>query len=371
MAKTKSEVQAEALPKILLIHRSGVAISMGVGKTLLGLRHMEKQYKTGSRLFLVVAPKLSIFTSWKDDAITYELGHLLDHIEFCTYVGLAKKNPNDYDVVYLDECHSLLYNHEVFLSKYPNMILGLTGTAPKWENSEKGKMVEKYCPIVYEYITDDAVGDGILNDYRIIVHKMPLNNHMTMVKKTRDGRTWMSSELNDYNYWSGQIDKANTAKKEQISRIMRMKAMQTYPSKEDYARKLFQSIEEKCILFCNTMAQAHKLAAFSYTSDNPKSEENLEKFKSGEIDKLSCVLQLSEGVNIPGLKAGIIMHSYGNERKASQRIGRLLRLNPTDTAVMHVLCYTGTIDERWTTDALRDFDQTKITWQEAEIKQLV
>jgi superfamily II DNA or RNA helicase len=111
------------------------------------------------------------------------------------------------------------------------------------------------------------------------------------------------------------------------------------------------------------MDQAHKMSAHSYTSKNPKSEANLKLFKSGEIDKLSCVLQLSEGVNIPGLRAGIIMHSYGNERKSSQRIGRLLRLNPTDTATMHMLCYTGTIDERWTANSLEDFDKTKITYQ--------
>ncbi len=365
MSKSKTEIQEEALPRVTPLQRCGAAISMGVGKTLLGLKHMDVQYKEGSRMFLVVAPKLSIFDSWQEDALKFGFNHLIDHIEFCTYVGLNKKNPDDYDVVYLDECHSLLFNHEVFLSKYKNKILGLTGTAPKWESSEKGQMVNKYCPMVYEYITDDAVEDGILNDYRIIVHKLKLSSTKNFRKNTRNGGSWMTSELNDYYYWSKQISEAKTAKKEQISRIMRMKAMMTYPSKEDYARKLFQSIDEKCILFCNTIDQAHDLAAFSYTSKSPFSEQNLLKFKTGEIDKLSCVLQLSEGVNIPGLKAGIIMHSYGNERKASQRIGRLLRLNPDDTAIMHILCYTGSVDEKWTSDALRDFDPTKITWQDA------
>jgi superfamily II DNA or RNA helicase len=43
-------------------------------------------------------------------------------------------------------------------------------------------------------------------------------------------------------------------------------------------------------------------------------------FKEGKINKLSTVLQLNEGINIPNLKQGIIMHAYGNERKAAQRI---------------------------------------------------
>ena len=224
-------------------------------------------------------------------------------------------------------------------------------------------MVAKYCPIAYDYIVDDAVEDGILNDYRIIVHKIALNPARTFQKKTRAGGSWMTSELNDYQYWSKKIDDAPTEKSLQISRVMRMKAMQTYPSKEQYARKLLQEQTEKCILFCNTIDQAHKMAAHSFTSKNPKSDKNLELFKSGDIDKLSCVLQLSEGVNIPGLKVGIIMHSYGNERKSSQRIGRLLRLNPNDTAEMHILCYADSIDERWTKQALADYDETKITWK--------
>ena len=366
---TKTSIQEEALQKVLLLDRCSASISMGVGKTLLGLKHMEEQCKLllghpgRPKAFLVVAPKKSIFTSWEDDAVKFGLGYLLEFIDFSTYVGLNKKDPTQYEMIYLDECHSLLDNHEKFLSAYKGKILGLTGTAPKWENSEKGKMVDKYCPMVYSYITDDAVEDGILNDYRIIVHTMALSPLRTFQKKTRAGGSWMTSELNDYEYWTGKIGSAYTEKALQISRVMRMKAMMTYPSKEQYARKLLQEQTEKCLLFCNTIDQAHKMAAHSYTSKNPKSDANLEKFKKGDIDKLSCVLQLSEGVNIPSLKAGIIMHSYGNERKASQRIGRLLRLNPDDVATMHILCYSDTVDEQWTKNALADFDQTKITWK--------
>jgi superfamily II DNA or RNA helicase len=72
---------------------------------------------------------------------------------------------------------------------------------------------------------------------------------------------------------------------------------------------------------------------------------------------------LSEGVNIPNLRQGIIMHAYGNERKSAQRIGRLLRLNPDDTAVVHILCYRNTMDEQWVKQALEGFDQTKITYK--------
>ena len=78
--------------------------------------------------------------------------------------------------------------------------------------------------------------------------------------------------------------------------------------------------------------------------------------------KLCAVEQLNEGINIPNLKYGIIMHSYGNERKASQKIFRFLRLNPDDCSTIHILCYKDTIDEQWVKAALEGFNQDKITY---------
>jgi superfamily II DNA or RNA helicase len=154
----------------------------------------------------------------------------------------------------------------------------------------------------------------------------------------------------------------------QMLRVMRMKAMMEYPSKEKYTKILMESINTKCIVFANTQDQADRLCRFSYHSGNSNSEENLLAFKDGKIDKLSCVLQLNEGINIPNLRQGIIMHAYGNERKASQRIGRLLRLNPEEKAIVHILCYKDTVDEKWVKDALEGFDQTKIMWKNFDVK---
>jgi superfamily II DNA or RNA helicase len=144
---------------------------------------------------------------------------------------------------------------------------------------------------------------------------------------------------------------------------MRMKTLMSLPSKEKYATQLMNNSNHKCIVFANTKEQADKLCRYSYHSGNKKSEENLQNFKDGVINRLSCVLQLNEGINIPNLKEGIILHSYSNERKSNQRIGRLLRLNPDDKSIIHILCYSNTIDETWVKEALSDLDQNKITWK--------
>jgi superfamily II DNA or RNA helicase len=356
----REQVQQDALGIATKHKRCGLGISMGVGKTLIGLRYLENLQGLEKKVrVLIVAPKLSIFDSWKADADKFNID--ISKVDFTTYLSLYKKDPSDYDVLILDECHSLLYSHHGFLGMFTGRILGLTGTPPRHFKSEKGEMVNTYCPIIFKYITDSAVEDDILNDYRIIVHRMSLGKTNNIPVKLKD-KTFYTSESKNYSYWTQRIMEASTKKQEQIASIMRMKALMDFKTKEDYAKELVLEIEDKCIIFCNTQDQADRLCKHSYHSNNPDSEDNLENFRKGNIDYLSCVLQLNEGVNIPNLKVGIIIHAYGNERKSSQRIGRLLRLNPTETAIVHILCYKDTVDDRWVIEALKDFDQSKIKY---------
>ena len=175
-------------------------------------------------------------------------------------------------------------------------------------------------------------------------------------------KEFYTSEIKNYNYWSERVYEANSPKQRQISSVMRMRSMMDFKTKENYAKQLLYDIDEKCIVFCNTQDQADRVCEYSYHSKNPESEENLISFGNDDIMKLSCVMQLNEGVNIPNLRVGIILHSFGNERKSNQRIGRLLRLNPTETSMVHILCYKNTIDEKWVDEALKDLDNNKIKY---------
>lgn len=355
----REEIQEEALKATLGLARCGLGLATGVGKTLVGLLHMERNFSPLINI-LIVAPKVSIFGSWKYEAEKFGKEKLLNNVTFTTYLSLSKHDPREYDIVYLDECHSLLDSHRKFLENFSGKVLGLTGTPPKYLQSEKGKMVKEFCPIIYTFITDEAVENNILNDYQIIVHELELDTRKNFSVTTKTG-SFMASERQNYGYWSTRIDTGSGPA--HITRVMRMKAMQEYSSKVKYAEKLLQSINTKCIVFANTQDQADSMCTHSYHSKNPQSESNLTAFKEGRIQKLSCVMQLNEGVNIPDLKQGIILHAFGNERKASQRIGRLLRLNPDDKAVVHILCFMNTVDEKWVKEALEGFDQSKVLWK--------
>jgi len=355
----REEIQATALKAALGKQRAGLDISMGVGKTYIGLQYLDNLFKAANKpdvKFLIVAPKRDIFQSWKDDMEKFKLSYLNDHATFSTYLSLTKHRPEHYDIVILDEAHNTKYSHEEFLGEFTGRILGLTGTPPKWEDSEKGEMMNDYYPVVFSYTVDNAVDHGILNNYSIFIHNLSLSQSKTI--KTPQG--WYVSEEKQYSWISSKIANAKTDKEAFFASIQRINFLKQFQTKEDYVKKVLTIIPpgEKCLIFANTTVQADRICPNSHHSK--RKSNDLELFKKGTITQLSCVEQLSEGVTIPGLKHIIIMHSYGNEKRASQKIGRALRLNPDDQSRIHVLCYENTVDEKWVESALEGFNQKKI-----------
>ena len=357
----REKIQQEALNAVLSCARAGLHVSMGVGKTYIGLQYINK---LGGKV-LVVAPKLTIFESWKNDAEKFELSHLLNNITFTSYISLIKHNPKDYDIVILDEAHNTKDSHDEFLCEFRGRVLGLTGTPPKYTYGEKGQMMEQYYPIKYAYSVDEAVDENILNDYRIYIHSIPLDRDNN-VSVGKGAQTFKTSEYKNYNWLQTQIRDAASEKQVFMKRIFLLNAMKQFKSKLSFVKFISETVPatDKCLLFANTTEQADSICKYSHHSKNNKVEnaENLAKFASGEITRLSAVEQLSEGITVPNLKHIVIMHSYGNEKKASQKIGRALRLNKDEVASVHILCFKDTVDESWVAKSLEDFDIEKIKW---------
>lgn len=352
---TRDQIQHQALKEALQFKRSGLQLATGAGKTKIGLDYIN--VLPDHLKVLVVAPKVDIFKSWQADAVKFEVEELLERITFTTYISLPKHNPEEYDIVILDEAHSLKATALPFLQRYTGRILGLTGTPPKYLTSEKGQLMMQYYPIKYVFKTDKAVENEILNDYHIYVHYLDLNKNKTI--KTKQG--WMTSERAQYDWITREIENANS-RNLMFKTIQRINFLKQFETKEHYAKKLISEInqEEKVLIFANTIDQAERLCKDSHHSKNKNSP--LEAFKTGEITKLSCVEQLSEGINIPNLKNAIILHSYsGSSPKSQQKLGRILRLPVDQTATVHILCYRNTIDEKWVSDNLKNFNTEKIT----------
>ncbi len=381
-AGTQAQAKRQALQDHILaaVHNrqlAGIAVATGVGKTLIGLRDMDRLLAGGqlagaaTKPFLVVAPTQAILDSWPQEARKFNLAHLLDQLEFTTYRSLNKVlGYGHYHKLYLDECHALKESHEPALKAHvagKRSILGLTGTPPAQPGSEKGRLVATYCPMRVDYTTDEAVLAGLLNDYRLVVHRLPLSTVRDYVLTFKSGKQFTTSERENYQYWSTRLaNAAQDALPVETLRLLRMQALMHYPSKGRYMAQLASQFTEKVLLFTCNQQQAEEQATHTYHSKNKASQTNLDLFNTGHVQRLACVAQLSEGVNIANLRVGIIWHAFGNERKAAQRIGRLLRLNPEETATVHLLMYQDTVDEHWVEQALAAFDPAKISYVDAD-----
>ena len=82
----RDKVQAEALEATRGKDRCGLALATGVGKTLVALNHLEEHYSPLLNI-LVVAPKKSIFDSWRTEAQKFDKEKLLINITFSTYLS--------------------------------------------------------------------------------------------------------------------------------------------------------------------------------------------------------------------------------------------------------------------------------------------
>lgn len=348
----KDIIQAKCLEAIGSNKYAGAVLGTGAGKTMLGLKHMHAQYNELSE-FLVVVPKLHIAKEWIKQAAERGWDYLLEQITFTTYLSLYKQK-HTYDYVYFDECHNAKAKHADWIRMYDGPVLGLTGTYPRHAHSESGQVASEFFPKVYEYGIAEAISDNVLNGYRIYIHMLKLDT-----KKTIATSRGQMSEWDSYRMHCKSVDNAKPAQV-MMKRIMRMKAMQSYETKVKYAKKLLEQQTTKTLVFTDYTEQADQICKHTYHSKNKKSSENFDAFVSGDILKLSSVQQIAEGANIPNLKTGIIMHSYANEKKLAQKIGRFLRLNPNNTSIIHILCYEDTIDVQWMKSALKDFDKTKI-----------
>jgi superfamily II DNA or RNA helicase len=96
-AARKQVLQDQVLTTIQGRRLAGIALTMGLGKTLIGLCDMDRLLAAGKlpaqapgKPSLVAAPTQAILDSWPQEARKFGLAHLLDQIEFTTYRSLAK-----------------------------------------------------------------------------------------------------------------------------------------------------------------------------------------------------------------------------------------------------------------------------------------
>jgi superfamily II DNA or RNA helicase len=365
----QDEIQELALNKVKSenLNRFSMDIGTGIGKSLLAIKHMNSVLHEYS-MFLIVLPKKPLEANWLAEFKKHGYEHLIPHVHFTLYRSIHKLLKT-YDWVYYDECHNFKTGlHYKAAEQLSTKSFALTGSYINDKNINYKQFTETF-PLIFVYKTRMSVKEQILNDYRIIIHKIPLS-------KTARCNSYLNGYLPETQAYITVNSAVLTAEKQkkfaslEKLRIIRMKMLQNANSKVYYAKKLLELIKEKTIIFTESTDHADKICLNSFHSKNSKfvNEKNMNNFAEGKLLQLSAVGQLDEGINVPDLEKVLILHSYANNIKAKQRIGRALRLGGDSgkIAYIHIIVYQNTVDEDWCKNAISDFDNSKIGYYSEE-----
>lgn len=245
-----------------------------------------------------------------------------------------------------DEVHHLGSDHmqQALLDSF-EFRLGLSATPERYYDEEgTEKLTTYFGNTVYEYDLADAIEAGALCEYYYIPHIIELDD----------------DELDEYLHLSEKVGRliSGNDDDEEISfdnnpalqklLIKRARLIGTAEQKLDELCKLISSQGDlsHALVYCSDGSmgvdgegQRHVnkttdrlraecgLTVKPFTAEESQSERKklLEAFDSGDIDVLSAIRCLDEGVDIPSTRTAYILASSSNPRQYVQRRGRILR----------------------------------------------
>jgi superfamily II DNA or RNA helicase len=256
-----------------------------------------------------------------------------------------------------DEVHHLGSDHmQSGLLDAFDFRLGLSATPERWFDEEGTNALHAYFgDTVFEYDLADAIEIGALCEYYYVPHIVELDEEETEVYlqlSEKIGR--LMSRQDDEEEFSLEDDP-----RLQRLLIKRARLVGTARAKLDVLVDLIESQEEvsHSLVYCSDGSigpegegKRHVDAAtarlreecglrvepFTAEESQAEREELLQAFDQGEIDVLTAIRCLDEGVDVPATRTAYILASSSNPRQYIQRRGRILRTyEGKQSAVIH------------------------------------
>lgn len=316
----------------------------------------------------------------------------LSYIVISTYASFARDNvftvltqlPRKKVLFIADECHNIGAGKiKVRLPYIPYLRrIGLSATPIRQFDEEGNRAINGFFGIkenyTFEYSMQQAIQEGKLCRYYYYPHVVYLN----------------SSEMREYNELSVKLAKMYVVesdrfknddmlialllkrkriihkaggKKTAFSQILKerlktngsLKYSLVYVPEGNEPLEYYENDSDNCDTISDDDETLHlieeytKLVAESdphttvmqFTSETPNRAEILEKFATGQLDVLTSMKCLDEGVDVPRSELAIFCASTGNPRQFIQRRGRILRTHKDKKfAVIHDLVVAPKID---------------------------
>ena len=307
---------------------------------------------------LIAYPDLKIKSAWEEDF--KKRNYTNPNITYTTHLSIKKHTAGFYDLIVLDEIHLLSdAQMEAVKELTCKKVLGLTGTLSSYTEETLG--LELKLPVLATYPIHQAIKEGVITDYEIVVRFIPLDN-----KTVQNFKGKKRTEKAQFEALSWVINKresqgANTM----FLRFSRMRIIQNSISKKEATKRILKNFQdERILVFCGVTAIADSLGIPVYHSKAGE-KETFEKFAKGEGKHLAVVKIGNTGVTYKPLNKVIINYFDSNAENLAQKINRCMAMeydNPDKKAKIYILCSTEDVERKWLKKALEFFDKDKIKY---------
>jgi superfamily II DNA or RNA helicase len=206
--------------------------------------------------------------------------------------------------------------------------LGLSATPERDYDAAGSKFIESEIgPVVYRFTIEDAIRKGILSEFTYIPLEYALTDEdrrrLKAVYTKKAARKLAGNPMSDEELWT------------EIARVYKTAAEK--PSV--FANYLIdhQDVLKRSIIFVEEMEYGSRILPIisnythnyrTYYAEDDRAE--LIRFADNEIDCLITCHRISQGIDIQNLRVVILFASARSRLETIQRIGRVLRIDPTD-----------------------------------------
>ena len=356
------EWQENAFPLWWARKRGIMKVVTGGGKTVFAI-HCLKKYleEEPDKTILIVVPSIALLDQWyegislnfdsKDIALNGG-GEQIENIsKVCiTTIDSLKNIINKIDpentLLIVDECHKIgTEKRGEMLTGNWHATLGLSATPERDYDDNFYIIIKKILgDIIFDYDYIDAREDEVIVNFKLLYAyaEMTKDEEEKYKKFTksiqRRAATIGGNNMNDYPLKMLIFNRARMVKNSKNRIPFGVELLQKHKRESwiVFTENKKQAKEFNKII--NT--KGYKSAIYNTDLDNAEREENLNNFKSGNLNVLVSCTALDEGFDMPEADGAMILSASSSKRQRIQRMGRVLRITANKENALIVTVYS-------------------------------
>lgn len=325
------------------------------GKIFTTIKILERENPSS---ILIIYPRVDIKNGWVSDFKKWGYKQS-DRVIFQTAISAYKEINTHYDFIVLDELHEYSDKQLEDISKLfktDTQVLGLSGTC----TNKTLERIAYYTGLItcYDYPISKGVEEGILCDYKIYIHEVPLDSKKLLYSGKSEYKKFKTLE---YVKEQTKLKKKPTF----YFDLQLISIIQRSLAKRNKTIELLNKFkDDRILVFCGSTYIADGLGILSYHSGT-KDKSILERFCNGWIQHMATIKMMQSGITVLPINKGIINYTTGNPEDTAQKICRFLGLeydNPDKIAELHLISTTEIYEKKRLNTALMFFDKSKIIY---------